>query len=150
MASERPATSPPFSSIVKARTRIAHVPPRILVADDDDEMRLLLVDALGKDGYEVIEAADGGGLLVSLSAQYRDPESIVDLVISDIRMPIYSGLRILEALRRANWTVPVILMTAFGDDETRAQAESLGAFLFDKPFAIDDLRTAILNLLPPK
>jgi hypothetical protein len=40
-------------------------------------------------------------------------------------------------------------MTAFGDASTRARAEHLGAVLFDKPFAVDDLRTAVKNILPP-
>ena len=128
-----------------ARTRARHSPPRVLVAEDDDEMRSLLVDALRQDGYYVSEADDGGGLL----AQVATPDAPgVDLIISDIRMPICSGLAILEAMRRASLGVPVILMTAFGDGETRAMVERLGAVLFDKPFAIDDLRTAVLNLVP--
>jgi DNA-binding response OmpR family regulator len=62
-------------------------------------------------------------------------------------MPIASGLSVLESLRKANWRTPVILMTAFGDDATRARAEALGAVLFDKPFDVDDLRTIALNLV---
>jgi len=111
-------------------------------------MRLIVVEALRKDGYEVLEAADGGRLLLHLSEQHDRPEAAVDLIVSDIRMPVTSGLQILETLRRASWTVPVILMTAFGDDEIRSHAESLGAIVFDKPLAIDDLRTAVMNLLP--
>jgi DNA-binding response OmpR family regulator len=79
---------------------------------------------------------------------YQTPEADVDLIISDIRMPICSGLQILQALRDARWSVPVILMTAFGDEGTRDRAEGLGAIFFDKPFAIDDLRTAVRNLVP--
>ena len=63
-------------------------------------------------------------------------------------MPICSGLQILSALRDAHWRTPVILMTAFGDEATCKQAESLSAMLFDKPFDLDDLRTAVANLLP--
>ena len=132
-----------------ARGRPLHAPPRVLVAEDDLEMRRLVVEALRGDGYEVHEAADGGRLLVQVTAQYHHANAEVDLIISDIRMPICTGLQILEGLRDAHWTVPVILMTAFGDDATRARAEALGAILFDKPFAMDDLRTAVLNLVPP-
>jgi DNA-binding response OmpR family regulator len=146
-----PPHTPPssaFRAISEARLRVAHSPPRILVAEDDTEMRRLVSDALRKDGYHVTEASDGGRLLVQVTSLYPRPDAELDLLISDIRMPVVSGLAILESLRRAHWKVPVILMTAFGDDETRAQAVALGAILFDKPFAIDDLRTAVLNVLP--
>jgi len=123
------------------------VHPRVLVAEDDPEMRRLVADALRGDGYEVLEAKDGNALLVILTSPPHTGAR-VDLIISDIRMPVCTGLQILEALRKVQWIVPVILMTAFSDDATRANAEALGAILFDKPFAIDDLRTAVVNLLP--
>jgi DNA-binding response OmpR family regulator len=132
----------------RARARRVHSPARILVAEDDAEMRRLVADALRKDGYEVTEASDGGRLLVEVTALYQHPERQPDLIVSDVRMPICTGLAILEQMRRAHWTMPVILMTAFGDDETRTRADMLGAILFDKPFALDDLRTAVLNVLP--
>jgi DNA-binding response OmpR family regulator len=71
----------------------------------------------------------------------------VDLLISDVRMPTCTGMQILEQLRAAHWQTPVILMTAFGDAATRQHAKALGAVLFDKPFDIDDLRTAVACLL---
>ena len=69
-------------------------------------------------------------------------------IVSDIRLPHCSGLSVLATVRRAQWALPVVLMTAFSDPETRRLVESLGAILFDKPFALDDLRTAVANLLP--
>lgn len=126
-----------------------HDPPRILVAEDDAEMRRLVVETLRKDGYDVAEAPDGGRLLVTLAREYGKPgtEASTDLVVSDIRMPVCTGMQILEQLRAARWRVPVILMTAFGDAATRERATSLGAVLFDKPFDLDDLRTAVAVLL---
>ncbi|MGH7293806.1 MAG: response regulator transcription factor [Polyangiaceae bacterium] len=126
-----------------------HAPPRVLVAEDDPDMRHLVVEALRKDGYIVSEASDGGRMLVSLAREYdaSTGTQAPDLVVSDIRMPVCSGIQILEQLRAARWHVPVILMTAFGDTATRERAQSLGAVLFDKPFDIDDLRTAVANLL---
>jgi two-component system OmpR family response regulator len=119
----------------------------VLVAEDDADMRRLVVEVLVADGCVVEQVPDGGRLLVELSQQIpRDLEAI-DLIVSDIRMPVTSGLEILEALRAAHCWTPVILMTAFGDDATRAHAEMLGALLFDKPFDLDDLRTAVMNLL---
>lgn len=112
------------------------------------EMRRLVVEALRADGYEVHEATDGGRLLVNVMTQYAGGDADLDLIVSDIRMPVCTGLDIVEQLRKTRWNVPVILMTAFGDAGTRARAEALGAVLFDKPFAIDDLRTAVWNMLP--
>jgi len=122
--------------------------PRILVAEDDPEMRRVVVDALKRDGYDVSEAPDGGRLLVAITAHYTHAEAEVDLIISDVRMPICSGLEILENLRRTKCDVPIILMTAFGDDETRARAAAAGAILFDKPFALADLRAVVADVLP--
>ncbi len=125
-------------------------PFRILLAEDDAEMRRIVADALRGDGYDVVELADGGRLLVDIAARFKASEGgeSLDLIVSDIRMPICTGLQILAALRDAHWRTPVILMTAFGDDSTRRYAESLSAVLFDKPFDLDDLRTAVANLLP--
>lgn len=141
------AESAPWRAALSAAP--VHDPPRILVAEDDAEMRRLVVEALRKDGYTVLEAADGGRLLVTLAHQRVDHDGIdlADLVISDVRMPVVSGIEILEQVRAAHWTTPVILMTAFGDEGTRDRARSLGALLFDKPFDLDDLRTAVACLL---
>jgi CheY-like chemotaxis protein len=119
-----------------------------LVAEDDAEMRELIVQTLRKDGYAPQEARDGGRLLVNLTAQFQEGDVDLDLLISDIRMPVCTGLDILEAIRRARWTLPVILMTAFGDDETRRRAEKAGAVLLDKPFSLDVLRATVAKLMP--
>jgi CheY-like chemotaxis protein len=125
-------------------------PYRVLLAEDDAEMRCVVAGALRSDGYEVVELPDGGRLLVEVAARLKAGgrgESL-DLIVSDIRMPVCTGLQILSAIRDAHWRTPVILMTAFGDEPTRRDAESLAAALFDKPFDLDDLRTAVASLLP--
>jgi DNA-binding response OmpR family regulator len=127
----------------------AHDPPRVLVAEDDLAMRRIVVETLKKDGYDLSEAADGGRLLVTLAREFvhRDGAELVDLLISDIRMPICTGLQIVEQLRAANCRMPIILMTAFGDEGTRRRARTLGAALLDKPFPMTDLRAAVARLL---
>ncbi len=127
----------------------AHEPPRILVAEDDDEMRRLVSESLREDGYDVVAVNDGGRLLVTLAHEFvhKDGAELADLIVSDIRMPISSGMQILEQLRATRWLGPVILMTAFGSPETRAHARALGALLLDKPFDMDDLRTAVACML---
>lgn len=127
----------------------AHVPPRILLAEDDVPMRQLVAEALKKDGYDVVEVSDGGRLLVTLARQFahNDGAMSVDLLVSDVRMPICTGLQILEQLRAARCGIPIILMTAFGDEATRRKARSLGAVLIDKPFPLVELRAAVARLL---
>jgi CheY-like chemotaxis protein len=121
---------------------------RVLVAEDDREMRRLVVEALRKDGHEVTEAADGGRLLVRLAEVFdRDPSlAEVDVIISDIRMPVCNGLDLVERMFEARWRVPCILMTAFGDDEIRRRAEAVGALLLDKPLSLEQLREAVARL----
>jgi DNA-binding response OmpR family regulator len=126
-----------------------HTPARILVADDDDAMRSVVVETLRQDGYAVSEVPDGGRLLVTLTREYVhvDGTDLIDLLVSDVRMPVCTGMQIPEQLRAAKWPIPVILMTAFGDETTRKQARWLRAVLFDKPFDIEDFRTAVASLL---
>jgi CheY-like chemotaxis protein len=126
-----------------------HTPPRILVAEDDAQMRRLVVEMLRGEGYTVTEATDGGRLLVELSRAivYGEGAEELDLIVSDVRMPICTGLQILEQLRTSEWVTPVILMTAFGDSETRARARALDALLMDKPFFLGDMRAAVARIL---
>ncbi|HTQ48531.1 MAG TPA: response regulator [Polyangiaceae bacterium] len=126
-----------------------HDPPRVLVAEDDPEMRRLVCEALRDDGYQVTSVGDGGRLLVMLAHEMVDDDGadLADLVLSDVRMPVCTGIQILEQLRAVRCRVPFILMTAFGDSASRDHARSLGAILFDKPFELDDLRTAVALLL---
>jgi CheY-like chemotaxis protein len=116
---------------------------RVLLAEDDSAMRALLARALRKSGFEVLEASTGHEALERLArAQVDQPPSRFDLIISDVRMPGYTGLDLLARLHRANSRVPVILITAFGSASTHADAKRLGAFAtLDKPFDLDDLMT---------
>jgi CheY-like chemotaxis protein len=121
---------------------------RVLVAEDDREMRRLVVEALQKDGHDVTEANDGGRLLVRLAEVFdRDPAmAAVDIIVSDVRMPICSGLDLIERMFEARWRIPCILMTAFGDDDIRRRAGAAGAVLLDKPLSLDELREAVCRL----
>jgi DNA-binding response OmpR family regulator len=124
--------------------------PRVLLAEDDQEMRTLLVSTLRRDGYEVLEAQDGKELLGLITDQILEAKGRpgIDLIVSDIRMPGLSGMNILAGLRKVDWATPVLLITAFGDKETHTEAKRMGAVaVFDKPFDLDDFRTAVMNLI---
>ena len=99
---------------------------------------------------KIVSLCKRKGLIFQSSELYGGPLEVPDLVISDIRMPGYSGFEVLAGLRRADRRTPFILITALGEHETYAEARRLGAtFIFHKPFEVDDLRTAVLNLVPP-
>jgi two-component system response regulator (stage 0 sporulation protein F) len=122
-------------------------PRRVLLADDNDDVRDLLKTALELDGYEVVDFRDGTGLVDYLGATPSDDEDpdLLDIVLSDIRMPHASGIDVLAAVRNTRPEIPVILMTAYGNPEIDAEARRLGAAtVFLKPFDLDDLRTALL------
>lgn len=124
-------------------------PPRILVAEDDDEMRVLLAWSLRWEGYDVVQCRNGMQLLDALSTSIVEGEAErLALVISDIRMPGISGLEILRGLQLSNKFPPMVLITAFGDEETHAEADRLGAAaMFDKPFAIEALMVKVREIL---
>jgi CheY-like chemotaxis protein len=124
----------------------------VLLAEDNDEMRQLLVGVLKRDGYQIVEARDGRELLALLDeADPSGDSSTIDLVVSDIRMPLADGLTVLARLRQLDWSTPVILITAFGSPETHARARELGAaIVLDKPFELDELRHAVHSVVPPE
>lgn len=116
--------------------------PSILVVDDDSEMRALLRDVLGAEGYEVVEAKDGTEAVLALRARR------FDLILMDKNMPGPSGLDLLPGFRRVCPGSPIIMMTAFGDVPSYMEAVEKGAveFLF-KPFRTEELKAAIAKAL---
>lgn len=119
--------------------------PRILLADDQLEMRTLIRKMLVRRGCEVVEAEDGPGLVRILIDGLKEEESRApDLIITDVRMPGFTGLEVLARLRREQWTTPVILITAFGDAQLHHEALRLGAAcVLNKPFELEELRGAV-------
>lgn len=112
-------------------------------------MRRLVADCLRREGYEVFEVRDGAELLLRVEDSFfLKPAPVpVDLFVTDNRMPMYTGLEIVSGLREAGLQMPVVIMTAFGNAETRQQAEALGAALLDKPFKMEALRVLVRRLL---
>ncbi len=123
--------------------------PVILLAEDDGAMRSLLLAQLRRSGYRVIACQDGAELVqrISVYRSHRVPLG-VDLVITDVRMPFLSGLELLDLVREAALRIPVILISAFGDIETRSEAAKRNAAaFFSKPFDVDELCLAVRSNL---
>jgi CheY-like chemotaxis protein len=126
--------------------RKTHARSRVLLAEDDGPLRALLVGVLQGDGYEVVEAKDGLELLANIESSLVGDERPLFVVVADVHMPGLTGLDVLAILRCSFVAAPVILITAFGDDDTRAEAWELGASaVFDKPFELEELRAAVLE-----
>ena len=118
----------------------------LLLVEDDLEMRRMLAAALRRDGHVVIEAANGDDALDWLGPGVLegDLERVPDVVVSDIRLPYFTGLEILESLQVSMRRIPVILITGFPDRDTYAQAAELGAAcVLEKPFDLGELRAAV-------
>ena len=119
---------------------------RILVADDEPNIRITINDILRKYGGHLTVAANGSEAIDLLG------KSEFDLVISDIKMPDKSGYDVFAAAHKHCATMPVILMTGFGYDPNhsivRASQEGLAAVLF-KPFKVDQLLTEVRKALQP-
>lgn len=123
-------------------------PARLLLAEDDFELRELLACVLRDDGYEVIEASNGNQLWALLSHENAAERPAFSLVVSDVRMPGLSTFEILTRLQRALAETPIILITAFGDQTTHLRALRLGASrVLDKPFDCDELRSVVHETL---
>jgi two-component system response regulator PilR (NtrC family) len=115
---------------------------RILVVDDEASLREVLTIMLQREGYDVETAADGA------AAQALLQESDFDLIISDIKMPKVSGLKLLGFVREHAPETMMIMITAFSTSEEAVEAMKLGAFDYiTKPFRNDEIRLIVRNAL---
>jgi two-component system response regulator AtoC len=118
------------------------VSSRILLVDDDAELRHVLVELLSDEGYEVSEGEQGQDVLDAFNGSGDPP----DLVLMDIRMPGgMTGLDVLRELRgRISRPMPIMVMTAFGTSNVAIEATQQGAFDYLlKPFDLEDVVSAV-------
>jgi len=112
--------------------------PAILIVEDEAKMRRLLELNLGEDGFTTFSAGDAGTGLKLLR------ENPIDLVVTDLKLPGMNGLEFLQAVKRQNATLPVVVMTAFGTVETAVEAMKAGASDYVlKPFSLAEMRMVI-------
>ena len=112
--------------------------PAILIVEDEAKMRRLLELNLGEDGFTTFSAEDAETGLKLLR------ENTVDLVLTDLKLPAMNGLEFLQAIKRQNAALPVVVMTAFGSVETAVEAMKAGASDYVlKPFSLAEMRIVI-------
>ncbi|MCX5970078.1 MAG: response regulator [Coprothermobacterota bacterium] len=112
----------------------------VLVVDDEKEICWLLQQILIQEGYQVSTAHSGKEGLAHIGQSGE-----VDIMILDLHLPDMNGLDLLEQIRAGGLQTPVVVITAFGDEESRERAAGLGVKGFlDKPFEISTLLAALL------
>lgn len=115
---------------------------KVLVVEDDPDVRAALTRALSFEGYQVAVAEDGGR---ALEAILRDPPSVIVL---DVMMPFVDGLETCRRLRARGDETPILMLTALGDVSDRVDGLDAGADDYlAKPFALEELLARIRALL---
>jgi two-component system, OmpR family, response regulator QseB len=116
--------------------------PRLLLAEDDEELRSLLADVFVAEGYRVEAVADGG------QALDRGLERVHDVIVIDRRMPRVEGLDVVTGWRRQGVATPVLVLTASSSVDDRVQGLDAGAddYLV-KPFEIPELLARVRSLV---
>ncbi|MHB1341931.1 MAG: sigma-54-dependent transcriptional regulator [Coriobacteriia bacterium] len=115
---------------------------RILIADDEKNMRWVLAQALQGEGYDIVEAADGKEALAAVA------EATPDVMVLDHRMPAPDGMEVLRRIRSKGLTFPIIMLTAHGNVTTAVEAMKAGASEYlTKPFDLEELKLSIDKVL---
>jgi two-component system response regulator AtoC len=118
-------------------------PPRIVLADDEQNLRKVLGAILARDGYDVLEARDGAE-----AAALLDEHEGVSVVITDLRMPRLDGMGLLRRVVAEHADVPVIMITAHGSVDSAVEAVKLGAFDYiEKPFEQTQIQQVVAKAI---
>ena len=120
----------------------------ILVVDDEPDVALLFRQQFRREvrqGTYVVHIANSGEMALEQLANGIEPTLIV--ILSDINMPGMDGLQLLDEVKQRHPELPVMMVTAYGDDERRRRASDLGAFEFvTKPVDFDHLKAQLQEL----
>jgi two-component system, cell cycle response regulator CpdR len=117
---------------------------RVLIAEDDDPLRLLTARALKDSGHEVLTAVDGAE---ALDIVMREGGRF-DLLLTDIKMPLMDGIALALSVARDHPRITILLMTAYADQ--RERAAGLDALIHDvvlKPFTLAEIKASVADAL---
>ena len=120
---------------------------KILIAEDNDDLRSLVVRTLEDDGHELVAAADGGA---ALDALHRN-DGKFNLLLTDVKMPVMDGIALALTTGRNHPEIAIMLMTGYADE--RERAHGLDALVHDvigKPFSVEQIRYAVREALVDK
>ncbi len=117
---------------------------RILIAEDEEPLRILIVRALSEAGHDVSSACDGAQALATLE---RD-DGRFDLLLTDIKMPIMDGIALALAAARDHPQIRIVLMTGYADQRERAYGlDALIRAVVSKPFSVSEIQAAVADAL---
>lgn len=111
---------------------------KVLIVDDQNGIRILLMEVFNSEGYTTFQAANGKAAISIVQSESPD------LVLLDMKIPGMDGMEILKHLKEMDPDIKVIMMTAYGELDMIKEATKLGALMhFTKPFDIDEMRIAV-------
>jgi two-component system NtrC family response regulator len=114
----------------------------ILIVDDEDAQRNILKGYLEKKGYKIFSASSGNEGIRAVK------ENVIDIVLSDFKMPDKTGLEVLEEVKKINPEISFVILTAYGTIENAVKAMRLGAFDYiSKPVDLDELDLMIERII---
>ena len=117
---------------------------RILIAEDEESVRTLVVRALEMDGHAVLATADGAEALAALNRE----RGAFDLLLTDIKMPIMDGIALALVAARDDPRLKIVMRTGYADQRDRASGlEALIHGVISKPFTVADIRFAVAAAL---
>jgi two-component system response regulator AtoC len=119
-------------------------PPRVLVIEDDPNLREIVSALLASFGYDCQTVADGRSGLV------RVGEGGWDLVLTDLTRPELNGWEVVDAIRQQAPTLPIVLITGLGDPAVLRRARDCRVRVLAKPFYVQTLKAALVEALHAK
>jgi CheY-like chemotaxis protein len=117
---------------------------RILIAEDNDDLRDLVVRALSDDGHALVATADGAQALAALNKHNGE----FDLLLTDVKMPVMDGIELALTTGRRHPDIAIMLMTGYADQ--RERSHDLDALVHDvigKPFTLAQIQGAVREAL---
>src|SRR3990172_1207249 len=119
--------------------------PKILIVDDEPDMRLAVKNVLKLRGYDVFEAGDGPSALETLTKED------INLILLDVRLPGMDGIEVLEKARKIKSEVPVVMISGYGHIQSAVDVMKLGASEYlQKPFENAQLVHTVQKFTEPK
>lgn len=123
--------------------------PRILLAEDDNDVRWAISSLLEIDGFQVCSVCNGVELVEEVSSSFfnSDDTDAPDAIVTDVRMPGFHIFNIIEEMRASGLNVPIIIVSGFIDEQVKNRAHELGAHFFSKPVDFSSLEEALLSAI---
>ena len=119
----------------------------VLLVDDDLHLLHSLEFILEAADFGVTTETNGEKALEKIIVGGNDKTNPIDLLITDIQMPSLTGLQLIDELRRMNFAIPVLVITAYGDSKLKKELACRGCYCLDKPFSEEKMIREVFRIL---